>query len=174
MSQAGRLNNSGTILPDIETLTADSGGAVSPDAAYNINILGGTGITTSGNPATNTITINADTKLQGTGQTVGAVTADIITFGLGAVAAVYVFEGRVAGFNITDTAGGGYFLVASVRTDGAAATEIASEVTDDLEEANMAAADIAFVTSGNSIILRVTGIAAKTINWSAEMEYRSV
>jgi hypothetical protein len=174
MSQAGSLTGGGSVLPDVETLTGDSGGAVGPDAAFNIDILGGTGITTVGVPGSNSITINNDTQIEGTAQTVGAVTADVITFALGGTAGVYVFEGRVAGFNTTDTAGGGYFVVGAVRTTGAAGVEIASEVTDDLEEANMAAADIAFVVAGNDVILRVTGIAAKTIEWSAEMEYRSV
>ena len=40
-------------------LTGDSGGQVSPDMGQNINILGGTGITVAGNPATNTLTINS-------------------------------------------------------------------------------------------------------------------
>jgi len=58
MSQQGQVGGGGTVLPDIETLTADSGGAVGPDAAFNVNILGGSDVTTVGNPGTNTITIN--------------------------------------------------------------------------------------------------------------------
>lgn len=46
-------------LPTVDTLTGNSGGAVGPDVMNNINILGGTGIVTSGNPGTNTITISA-------------------------------------------------------------------------------------------------------------------
>jgi hypothetical protein len=57
MSQAGKLRD-GSILPDIETLTGDVGGAVGPDAAFNINLLGGTGITTVGTPASNQIVFN--------------------------------------------------------------------------------------------------------------------
>ena len=41
----------------VDTLTGDSGGAVSPDASNNINLLGTAGqITTVGDPGTNTIT----------------------------------------------------------------------------------------------------------------------
>lgn len=44
---------------DLETLTSNSGGAVSPDGADNINVVGdGTGITGVGNPGTNTITFS--------------------------------------------------------------------------------------------------------------------
>lgn len=40
-----------------EFFTPDAGGQVGPDAANNINLLGGGGITTTGTPGTNTITI---------------------------------------------------------------------------------------------------------------------
>ena len=51
---------SGTTLPEIETLTADAGGAVGPDAAHNVNIVGGAGISTVGTPGTNTVTISTN------------------------------------------------------------------------------------------------------------------
>lgn len=42
---------------DLETLTGNSGGPVSPDGAQNINVVGdGVGITIAGNPGTNTLT----------------------------------------------------------------------------------------------------------------------
>lgn len=59
----------------LETLTGDSGGAVSTDANDNINILGGTAITTVGTPGNNTITINADGDLA-TDYTTDAGTAE--------------------------------------------------------------------------------------------------
>lgn len=43
----------------ILSLTGDIGGSVESNSAGNLNVLGGTGITTTGNPATNTITIDA-------------------------------------------------------------------------------------------------------------------
>ncbi|KKL09742.1 hypothetical protein LCGC14_2562820, partial [marine sediment metagenome] len=55
-----------------ETLTGDAGGAVGPDGAFNINVLGGTGIDTTGNPGTNTITI----ALSGGGIAVDTITGD--------------------------------------------------------------------------------------------------
>ena len=47
----------------IQTLTGDAGGPVPPDAANNLNILGGDTTVVNGNPATNTLTI--DTALGG-------------------------------------------------------------------------------------------------------------
>ena len=49
----------GTVKSDIETLTGDVGAAVGPDGAFNIDIIGGAGITTTGVPASNSITITA-------------------------------------------------------------------------------------------------------------------
>jgi len=55
MSQGGALGTGGTPLPDVETLTGDIGGAVGPDAAFNVDLLGGTGLITTGTPASNQI-----------------------------------------------------------------------------------------------------------------------
>ena len=42
----------------VQTLTSNGGGAVGPDGANNINVVGGNNITGTGNPGTNTITFN--------------------------------------------------------------------------------------------------------------------
>lgn len=42
----------------VQTLTGDTGGPVPPDAANNLNILGGDTTVVNGNPATSTLTIN--------------------------------------------------------------------------------------------------------------------
>ena len=59
MSQIQKLFD-GSVKPDAETLTGDVGGAVGADAAFNINLLTGPGLTSTGNPATNTITFALD------------------------------------------------------------------------------------------------------------------
>lgn len=59
MSQAGRfLMTGGGGGTPITTLTGDIGGPVSPDGGGNIDILGGNDITVTGNPGTNTLTID--------------------------------------------------------------------------------------------------------------------
>lgn len=60
MSQAGTFaggnNPPGTV---VETLTGNTGGAVGPNGADNINVVGdGTTITIAGNPGTNTLTVS--------------------------------------------------------------------------------------------------------------------
>ena len=49
----------GTSLASLTSLTGNSGGAVAPDGALNINVIGGTGINIVGTPGTNTLTVNA-------------------------------------------------------------------------------------------------------------------
>ena len=53
MSQMGRLNS---FNPPIETLTGNVGGAVGP-TGNNINVVGSSSITVTGNPGTSTLTI---------------------------------------------------------------------------------------------------------------------
>jgi hypothetical protein len=64
MSQAGQyILGSGLV---IETLTGDSGGAVSPNGAGNISIVGGDHLTTVGTPASSLITIDLDADIADT------------------------------------------------------------------------------------------------------------
>jgi hypothetical protein len=49
--------NSGGSGGGVATLTGNSGGAVGPDGSGNINVIGGSGTTVSGNAGTNTLTI---------------------------------------------------------------------------------------------------------------------
>jgi len=56
MSQSGS-SYEGTALPNIETITGNSGGAVGPDSSLNINLVGQGGVEVAGDPGTNTLTI---------------------------------------------------------------------------------------------------------------------
>lgn len=78
MSQAGAVSSGGGGTgTDIRTITGNSGGAVPPNAAHNINILGAGTISVVGNPGTNTLTISdaqAVWTLQSTSTTMAANT----------------------------------------------------------------------------------------------------
>jgi hypothetical protein len=170
MSQITKIFD-GTIKPDIETLTGDTGGAVSADAAFNINLLTGDGLTSTGNPATNTITFTLDSFVTGTGQTVGAVTADLITFSMGAVAGMRILEAKIEGFEATGPNGCAYNLICGARTSGAAATVVGIQDKYIAEDAAVVGADGNFVASANNIVVQVTGVAGLTINWKATLTY---
>lgn len=70
MSQSGTFNNGlfppGTI---VQTITGNAGGAVGPDGAQNINLVGSGDITVTGNPGTNTLTISVSGSVSDTYQT---------------------------------------------------------------------------------------------------------
>ena len=184
MSQAGSLNvNSTPSVPT--TFTGDAGSAVpaanillitaddiTGDNDNGITAVAGAGQTGGdGNPlASNELQIQLTNRLQGTGSVAAATTSDIITFDLGASAAVYRFEIKVTGRCTVGAAAGdgvGYTLFSSFKTDGASATVIDNQFKDADEDTALEGADMNMVVSGNNVILQATGIADHTISYAA-------
>jgi hypothetical protein len=178
MSQIFTSSSSSPSPPDVPTtFQTDSGNAV---PAANILLLladdttdnNANGITTEGSG--NTVTILLTNRFQGTGTAVGATTADLVTYDLGGSAAVYRFEFYVTGRDTVSGDGVGYSLMGSARTNGVAATVISTPFYDADEDASLTTAQIELTTSGNNVILRVTGVAGSTINYSAVGTYVKV
>lgn len=140
--------------PQIATLTAGVG----------ITITNGAG----------SITIANTGQTDATGQTIGAVTDDVITIALGATAGVYTLEARIAGFDSTGPSGCGYQLFGTVRTTGAAAALVGTPDQVANEDVALAAADADIVVNANNAIIRVTGVAARTIDWAAHLEITQI
>ena len=175
MSQIAMIASPGTVKPDIETLTGDLGGAVSPSlVGLNINLLTGDGLTSTGTPLTNTITFTLDNFAIGSGQTIGAVNADLITVPMGATAGMRIFEAKIEGFEATGPSGCAYNLICGCRTTGAAATIVGIQDQYVAEDAVLAPCDVFFVASGNNLIVRSLGTVALTINWKATITYVGV
>lgn len=101
MSQSGQAVGSGTISPDVEKLTGNTGGAVGPDASFNINVLGSGAVTVTGSPGTNTLTITV---------TGGGLTWTDIT---GATQTLAINNGYV-----TDRGGGVAYTLPATATEG--------------------------------------------------------
>lgn len=174
MSQAGIINSTG--MPAVPTSFVTDAGIAVP-ALNVINIVtpgGGTqGITTSG--AGNTITITLSGETVATGQTIGAVTLDLITINLGAVATTYQFNCNIAGFEATGPSGCGYLVVGSIKTTGAASSMIPDpDYSTISEDAPLIPADIDMLAVGNTVVFRVTGVAGLTINWAAKSNFLKV
>lgn len=161
------------VTQGIVTVTGNTGGAVPGDGSDNLNLLGdsNSALTVTGSIGTNTLTISSTNVLNGSGTTVGATTADIITFALGASAKTYKFRFELVSFESATPLGAGYQINGTVRTTGAAATVVSVPDGDDDEEGALAAADWNVIASGNSAVLRVTGVAGLTINWVAQGYY---
>jgi hypothetical protein len=175
VSQAGIISTtSGPVPPAVPTSFVTDVNSPAIPVANVLNALGGdttadnaNGIRTDGSSGSNTLTVQLTNRLQGTVSTSGAVTGDLITFALGATPGTYKFTFNIAGFNASTPAGLGYDIDASVRTDGATATVISTPDGDEDEDAALINADWDVIGSGNSVILRVTGVAGLDINWSS-------
>ncbi len=167
MSQGGILSDKTSAAANIEFLTGDVGGAVGPDAVFNIDLLTGEGLTTTSVPATNTITWTLDNYNNQTTTTTNATPDVSMTIPLGAVAGVYTVDVNVSAYNVTDSAAAGFSLFGTVKTDGAVGTLIG--VPDKIvnNEVAMATSDANIIVSGNNMVIQCTGILAKTINWRA-------
>ena len=179
MSQAGIINTtSGGSPPNVPTsFVTDSGTAVPAANILNVftaesaaNFDNGIHDTGSGN----TITISLTNRQTGLLTTTDASVQTIITFPLGATPGVYLFDGTVQAYDITDVAGGAYNYATGIRTDGATGTILGTEFKDVFEDLAMSAADFNANVSGNNLIIQVQGLAGKTLHWNAFLSYRFV
>jgi hypothetical protein len=164
--------------PSVPTSFVTDSGTATP-AANSLSLLGDDttdndvdGIRTVGSGST--LTVELTNRLYGTGTTVGATTADLITFDLGASAQVFVFKFSIVGRDTTSGDGVAYDLKGTLKTDGAAATIIDIPDINDDEDVSIIAASIAMVASGNNAIVRATGVAGCTISYAAKGEYIQV
>jgi len=144
-----------------------------------LNVIGGTteinnnnGLRTDGSTNNNILTVQITNRLSGSVITSDATPTALITFAmsptnLGSAIGVATFDIQITGYNTTDNAGVGYAIFGSVRTTGAATILIDTPDKIVNEEASQVTADANLIVSGNNVIVQVTGIALKTINWKA-------
>lgn len=179
MSQVYRSSTAGPPPSDVpDQFTADDATVAVP-VANNLNVFGGSsfsddqdGIRTTA--AGDTLVVELTNRMQGTGSTSGAVTDDLFIVALGATPGVFTFEGKVAGFDSANNDGVGYNVFTTVKTDGASATIIGTQDKITNEDVALTAADANLVVSGNNLILRVTGVTGKDINWDSLFNYSFV
>lgn len=149
MTKAGILRDSTSSAPDVETLTGNSGGAVGPDAAFNINLIGSGSVSVAGNPGTNTLTISVSgsglswSVVLGATQTMtsnnGYIANNVagVTFTLPATSAVGDYIAIIGmgagGWSIAQGAGQQVRVGANASTVGAAGTTTSSNQYDSLE-----------------------------------------
>lgn len=180
----GSSGGSGTLPTDVAQEYVTDDGTVIP-VANSMNVNGidsvennNNGILVRANPdLSENMEVVITNRVQGIGSTSGVATIDLITFNMGATAGVYKFSFDVAGFDSTNDVGVGYQINASARTDGEAvpaATIISIPDGDEDEDDLLDTADWNVVTSGNNLILQVTGVnngGDLNINWGAVGSY---
>lgn len=180
MSQIYKAVTAGSLPPVVPVQFNTQNGNAVP--AGNILIVNGfdstenndNGIITKGGVVgtgtANEVDVVLTNRLQGTSQTVGTGTGDIITF-IPLAIGTYAIEYRVAAYNTTSLLGAGYNLFGAIRYDGVNSN--ICDPTDEInnEEGTMSGSDVGVIVSGSNIILRATGYAGQTINWSAVAMY---
>lgn len=181
MSQLYKSLASGPVPPSVPTSFVTDVNSPAIPAANVLNVIGGdtatnndNGIQTDGSSGSNTLTVQLTNRMTALASTTDATPTVILTFPLSATPGVYYLEGDLVAFDITDTSGAAYSFSSAVRSTGAAATEIGTEFKDLFEEPSISAADFSISASGNNVIVTVTGIAAKTIDWNCFLMYRFV
>lgn len=143
---------------------------VTPNGSGNITLTSsGETVTITG--STNAINFDVTGTTSGIAQTIGAVTADVITLDLGSTPGTYQFDIRVAAFDSATPLSAGYSVIATVRTTGAAATVIGVPDKVVAEEGALSAGNLSIVGSGNNMIVRALGTAGKTVNWRSQLIY---
>ena len=178
MSQFFQSVNSGDLPPVVATsYVTDSGTAVPIANVLNVltsetNINNDNGIQSTGSG--NTVTIRLTNRITGTLTTTDATPTTLLSVPLGAIPGVYIVQGDITAYNLTDVEGASYTYVGAATTNGVTATEIAIENKDLFEQLSMVATDFSIGVTGNSAFIEVTGLVGKTIHWSALFTYRFV
>ena len=179
MSQAGIINtSSGPVPPTVPTSFVTDVNSPAVPAANVLDVLGGSttanttsGIRTDGSSGGNILTVQLSNRIQGTGTTVGATTADIATFSLGATPGAYNFELKVIAYNASSPAASGFTTIGTMRTNGVTATLVSIPDETFVEDVVLLTCDVDMVASGNNLIIRVTGVAGLTIDWLVVATY---
>lgn len=122
---------------------------------------------------TGVITPNVTHLVQGTGQTIDVGTADLVTYTLRNVAAVYSFTALIAGISVAGSAAA-FQLIGIVKTNGATATIVGT--IDQIGNADLAiaGANVTGVVSGNNFIIRATGSLGAVINWDVDWTFKQI
>ncbi len=167
----------------IVTVTGDDATVVGPDAAGNLNLLGGSstvnnsnGIITIGNAGTNTETFTLTNRSRVTSTTSdGAGQTQTVTMFTPTAASAITFVVSITGYDVTNNLVAGGELVGIARTSGGGVVVVVgTNDTFDEADAALVATDWDIVTNGTVIQAQFVGIAGRTINWVAVLIYSQV
>lgn len=193
MSQFWVGLNSGNVPPSIATEYDTQVGNAVPSLnkliidGFDSNQLGGSpllglnnvnGIQTRGGVAgtgtANEVDIILTNRIHGTSTTTDGTSVIVVfSLSLGAIPANYLFEVSISAFNVTDSLGSSYKYFFPLRTDGIRPFTygITSPIQNEEGAMSNVFVNLRGVISTNVIQLEVTGLAGKTIDWTAVCTY---
>lgn len=162
--------DNGTAVPAANILLVN-GKESSENNANGIIVKGG--VVGTGTP--NEVDVTLTNRMSGSVTTTNATPTEIISpFALGGVDATYAFDITVVAINTTDHKGWSAKTFGTLRTDGTNAFVVGAQDNFEDVDTGMETVGISIIFSGNDFSIEVTGIAAKTIKWSAVVTYVKV
>lgn len=182
MSQIIKGVTAGSLPPVVPTSFVTQNGTAVPAAnilivdAFDSTENNSNGVITKGGVVgtgtSNEVDLILTNRITGNAITTDGVTSQTLTsFNLGASPATYLLEIRIIAYNVTDALSAGYTSTSTIRTTGAAASEISANPGIISEEGTMTGVVVQNQISGNSVETIVTGLAGKTIDWAALTTY---
>lgn len=158
---------------DIEFIKGDTGGNIPPNGSNVINLIGdpNQGFAIKGTIATNTLLVTDITVKEGVVTSNDDTVTDVVSVSLGAIAGCYTFNLIISGYEPLTNSGVSFTGTASYKSDGAGATEIATEINNPRLDAALSTVNIFATISGNNAVFQIQGIIGKTIDWRVWTKY---
>jgi hypothetical protein len=181
MSQAGVVSTS-VSPPDVPTQFTADDSTIGIPVGNNLNLVSRISfdddddfIRTTADPnGSENFLIEVTNRFVDTLTTTDATTTPLNTFSFN-MQGTYQIETYIVAYNVTDNIGACYRVFAGILTDGVAvATKISTEDKIVNEQSGMENCEVTVSTSGNDVLIQVTGLAGKTINWKSNGSYISV
>ena len=182
MSQFYKGVTAGDLPPSVILMinTDVDGPAVAVDNELDLfgrdtNTNNDNGIQTANDPdGSDIVYVELTNRNTATVTTTDATPTTLLTIPLGAGDGTYLGEGNLVVYNVTSDLSAGYTFVGVARSSAGVSTEIGFELKNIWEEGAMSGCDFSVSTSGNNIVITVTGLAGATLNWSGLNTYRYV
>ena len=175
MSQISKQGSGGstpgtiTFITDVNPSAVPSGG--------NLNVIGGSsgtfhesGVYTDGSSGANTLIVFLSNRIHGRVITTDATVTPIATFAT-VGPGVYAIKVLVSAWNPVDGVGATYDVFAGIKYVGAVGTKLGAEFKNVIEDTAMGTCNVTVTVSALNILINATGIAGKTIKWTATGTY---
>ncbi len=157
---------------DVVSLSGNDLVKVYGDSTGNIQLLGASGITVTGNAGTFTETISlTNPTFSGTATTIGATTANInVTIPTINNSSTQI-QAIISGYDTVTNSSVGGELLGLIKNTGGSMTVVGTDITK-FNSILIFDATYTIVTSGTNAFVQVTGSAApgSIINWSATID----